>query len=91
MNQRGFSMATRCKTPTPLRVPCLQNGPPPAWCATDVDVDLTQIFWEGIHGFTARHLVMGLDDRMPEVPNEAHRDLMIEVLLTWLAAAFAPR
>ena len=69
------------------------------WAATgvvrdlDVDVDLmTQIFWEGIHGFTARHLVMGLDDTwMPEVPNEAHRDLMIEVLLTGLAAAFAPR
>ena len=67
------------------------------WAATgvvrdlDVDVDLmTQIFWEGIHGFTARHLVMGLDDTwMPEVPNEAHRDLMIEVLLTGLAAARA--
>ncbi len=68
------------------------------WAATgavrqlEVDVDLmTQIFWEGIHGFTARHLVMGLDDAwVPEVPNEAHRDLMIEVLLAGLATAFAP-
>ena len=66
------------------------------WAATgavrpdDVDVDLmTQIFWEGIHGFTARHLVMGLDDTwLPELPNERHRDLMIDVLLAGIAQQF---
>ena len=70
-----------------------------AWAATgavrpdDVDVDLmTQIFWEGIHGFTARHLVMGLDDTwLPELPNERHRDLMIDVLLAGITQQFSPR
>ncbi len=56
----------------------------------EVDIDLmTQIFWEGIHGLTARHLVMGPDDAwMPEVPGERHVDTMIEVLLTGLQQHF---
>ena len=60
--------------------------------SNDVDIDLmTQIYWESIHGFTARHLVMGLDDVwLPEVPNERHRDLLIEVVLSGLKQQFAP-
>jgi AcrR family transcriptional regulator len=67
------------------------------WAATgavssaEVDIDLmTQIYWEGIHGFTARHLVMGTDDPwFPEVPHARHLDTIIEVLLTGLLAHFA--
>ncbi|WP_290646195.1 WHG domain-containing protein [Aquabacterium sp.] len=57
---------------------------------TDVDIDLmTQIFWEGIHGLTSRHLVMGPDDTwMPEVPGDRHVELMIEVLLAGLLQQF---
>lgn len=69
-----------------------------AWADTgavsnnDTDIDLmTQIFWEGIHGLTARHLVMGADDSwIPEVPIERHIEVLIEVLLTGLLAHFAP-
>ncbi|MDO9004812.1 MAG: WHG domain-containing protein [Aquabacterium sp.] len=69
------------------------------WAATgevssvDTDVDLmTQIYWEGIHGFTARQLVMGPDDPwFPEVPNERHLTAIIEVLLTGLVRHFAVR
>lgn len=60
--------------------------------AQDVDLDLmTQIFWEGIHGLTARHLVMGPDDVwFPEVPSDRHIDLMIEVLLGGIVQQFKP-
>lgn len=69
------------------------------WAATgevsgvDTDVDLmTQIYWEGIHGFTARQLVMGPDDPwFPEVPNDRHLSAIIEVLLTGLVGHFAVR
>lgn len=69
------------------------------WAATgevsgvDTDIDLmTQIYWEGIHGFTARQLVMGPDDPwFPEVPNERHLNTIIEVLLTGLTRHFAAR
>jgi AcrR family transcriptional regulator len=69
------------------------------WAATgavsnaDTDIDLmTQIYWEGIHGFTARQLVMGPDDPwLPEVPNERHLNMIIEVLLTGLVQHFAVR
>ncbi len=69
------------------------------WAATgevssvDTDVDLmTQIYWEGIHGFTARQLVMGPDDPwFPEVPSERHLASLIEVLLTGLVRYFAVR
>lgn len=69
------------------------------WAATgevssvDTDIDLmTQIYWEGIHGFTARQLVMGPDDPwFPEVPNERHLTAIIEVLLTGLVRHFAVR
>ncbi|HEX5357324.1 MAG TPA: WHG domain-containing protein [Aquabacterium sp.] len=56
----------------------------------DVDIDLmTQIFWEGIHGLTARHLVMGPDDTwFPQVPSDRHIELMIEVLLGGLLQQF---
>jgi len=59
----------------------------------DVDIDLmTQIFWEGIHGLTARHLVMGPDDVwFPTVPEGRHVELMIEVLLTGIQQQFKPR
>lgn len=58
----------------------------------DVDIDLmTQIFWEGIHGLTARHLVMGPDDVwFPQVPSERHIELMIEVLLGGIVQQFKP-
>jgi len=57
----------------------------------EVDIDLmTQIFWEGIHGLTARHLVMGLDDTwMPPVPRDQHVEAMIDVLLGGIAQRFA--
>lgn len=60
---------------------------------TEVDIDLmTQIYWEGIHGFTARQLVMGPSDPwFPEVPGERHLDAIIEVLLAGLAHQFAKR
>ena len=60
--------------------------------AQDIDLDLmTQIFWEGIHGLTARHLVMGPDDVwFPEVPSDRHIDLMIEVLLGGIVQQFKP-
>ncbi len=69
------------------------------WAATgevsnaEVDIDLmTQIYWEGIHGFTARQLVMGPEDPwFPEVPNARHLDAIIEVLLTGLSRHFAAR
>lgn len=69
------------------------------WAATgevsnaDTDIDLmTQIYWEGIHGFTSRQLVMGPDDPwFPEVPNERHLSTIIEVLLTGLIRHFAKR
>lgn len=69
------------------------------WAATgevsgdELDIDLmTQIYWEGIHGFTARQLVMGADDPwLPQVPNERHLNTLIEVLLTGLVQQFAPR
>lgn len=69
------------------------------WAATgevsgvDTDIDLmTQIYWEGIHGFTSRQLVMGPDDPwFPEVPNERHLNTIIEVLLTGLTRHFAAR
>lgn len=58
----------------------------------DINIDLmTQIFWEGIHGLTARHLVMGPDDTwLPQVPSDRHISLMIEVLLTGIVAQFKP-
>lgn len=61
--------------------------------ADPVDIDLmTQIYWEAIHGFTARHLVMGLDDNwMPEVPHDRHRDLMIDVVVSGLQQQFGRR
>jgi hypothetical protein len=35
---------------------------------------------------------MGLDDTwLPELPNERHRDLMIDVLLAGLTQQFSPR
>lgn len=59
----------------------------------EADVDLmTQVFWEGIHGLTARHLVMGPDDEwFPQVPQERHVEVMIDVLLTGLIQQFQPR
>ncbi|RZI85221.1 MAG: TetR/AcrR family transcriptional regulator [Rubrivivax sp.] len=69
------------------------------WAATgevsdaQADVDLmTQVYWEGIHGFTSRYIVMGADDPwFPEVPFERHLETMIEVLLTGLTRQFAGR
>lgn len=69
------------------------------WAATgevsgqEVDLDLmTQVYWEGIHGFTARHLVMGPQDPwFPPVPADRHLDAIIEVLLAGLARHFAAR
>ena len=57
------------------------------------DLDLmTQIFWEAIHGLTARHLVMGPDDAwVPTVPDERHLETMLDVVLGGLAAHFKPR
>jgi len=57
-----------------------------------VEIDLmTQIFWEGIHGLTARHLVMGPDDVwLPEVPSEAHIEAMLDVLTLGVLGRFKP-
>jgi AcrR family transcriptional regulator len=56
----------------------------------DVDIDLmTQIFWEGIHGLTSRHIVMGPDDAwFPAVPTDRHVEQMVEVLLSGILQQF---
>lgn len=58
--------------------------------ARELDIDLmAQIFWEGIHGLTARHLVMGPDDEwFPPVPMDRHIELMIDVLLGGILQQF---
>lgn len=60
--------------------------------AIESDIDLmTQVFWQGIHGLTARQLIMGPDDQwMPGLPVERHIDVMIEVLLTGILQQFKP-
>lgn len=57
------------------------------------DIDLmVQILWEGIHGLTARRLVMGEDDQwVPSMPAEQHLDAMLDVLCAGLAQRFPPR
>ena len=57
------------------------------------DLDLmTQIFWEGLHGLTSRHIVMGHDDAwFPETPMEQHIELMLDVLLTGVLTHFKSR
>jgi AcrR family transcriptional regulator len=67
------------------------------WAATGavsadpLDIDLmTQIYWEAIHGMTARHLVMGPDDAwVPALPSERHLEAMIEVVVSGLLAQFS--
>jgi hypothetical protein len=59
--------------------------------ALDVDL-MAQIFWEGIHGLTARHLVMGPDDEwFPAVPVDRHIETMIEVLLGGILQQFGKK
>lgn len=55
-----------------------------------VDIDLmTQLFWEGTHGLTARQLIMGPDDDwFPSVPMVRHVEAMIEVLLSGILQQF---
>jgi len=57
------------------------------------DIDLvTQILWEGIHGLTARLLVMGEDDEwVPTMPADDHLEAMLDVLCAGLAQRFPPR
>lgn len=57
------------------------------------DIDLmTQIFWEGLHGLTSRHLVMGADDAwLPVVSIDRHIDAMIEVMLQGILQRFKAR
>jgi len=58
---------------------------------TDIEL-MTQVFWEGIHGLTARKLVIGPDDAwVPTIPIEQHIEVMIDVLLTGIQARFRPR
>ena len=57
------------------------------------DIELmVQILWEGIHGLTARLLVMGEDDNwVPSMPTDLHLEAMLDVLCAGLAQRFAPR
>lgn len=57
------------------------------------DIELVvQILWEGIHGLTARLLVMGDDDNwVPSMPTELHLEAMLDVLCAGLAHRFPPR
>jgi len=57
------------------------------------DIDLmTQIFWEGLHGLTSRHLVMGEDDEwFPELPTETHLEALLDVLFAGLYQRFPAR
>lgn len=57
------------------------------------DIELmVQILWEGIHGLTARLLVIGDDDNwVPAMPTELHLEAMLDVLCAGLAHRFPPR
>jgi AcrR family transcriptional regulator len=57
------------------------------------DIELmVQILWEGIHGLTARLLVMGDDDNwVPSMPTDLHLDAMLDVLCAGIAHRFPPR
>ena len=57
------------------------------------DIELAlQILWEGIHGLTARLLVMGDDDNwVPSMPTELHLEAMLDVLCAGIAHRFPPR
>lgn len=57
------------------------------------DIELmVQILWEGIHGLTARLLVMGEDDNwVPSTPTDLHLEAMLDVLCAGLAHRFPPR
>lgn len=57
------------------------------------DIELmVQILWEGIHGLTARLLVIGDDDNwVPSMPTELHLEAMLDVLCAGLAHRFPPR
>ena len=57
------------------------------------DIELmVQILWEGIHGLTARLLVMGDDDNwVPSMPTELHLEAMLDVLCAGIAHRFPPR
>ncbi|OGA80038.1 MAG: TetR family transcriptional regulator [Burkholderiales bacterium RIFCSPHIGHO2_01_FULL_63_240] len=57
------------------------------------DIELmVQILWEGIHGLTARLLVMGEDDNwVPSMPTDLHLEAMLDVLCAGLAHRFPPR
>ncbi len=54
------------------------------------DIELmVQILWEGIHGLTARLLVIGDDDNwVPAMPTELHLEAMLDVLCAGLAQRF---
>lgn len=57
------------------------------------DIELmVQILWEGIHGLTARLLVMGEDDNwVPSMPTDLHLEAMLDVLCAGLVHRFPPR
>lgn len=57
------------------------------------DIELmVQILWEGIHGLTARLLVMGEDDNwVPSMPTDLHLEAMLDVLCSGIAQRFPPR
>lgn len=57
------------------------------------DIELVvQILWEGIHGLTARLLVMGEDDNwVPSMPSDLHLEAMLDVLCAGIAHRFPPR
>lgn len=57
------------------------------------DIELVvQILWEGIHGLTARLLVMGDDDNwVPSMPTDPHLDAMLDVLCAGIAHRFPAR
>ena len=59
--------------------------------AEDIEL-IVQILWEGIHGLTARLLVMGEDDNwVPSMPTDLHLDAMLDVLCAGIAHRFPAR
>ncbi len=59
----------------------------------DASIDLmAQIFWEGLHGLTARQLVMGEDDPwLPALDIDLHLNTLIEVMLSGISRQFSQR
>lgn len=52
---------------------------------------MTQIYWEGLHGLTSRHLVMGEDDAWtPNIDGAKHLHALLNVLTIGILQHFKP-